>query len=353
MCHLPHTDTTMKAIFFEEHGELEVLKFADLPDPKPQAGEALIRVKACALNHLDIWVRRGWKGLRLKMPHITGSDIAGEIVSVNAQQSQWTKGTKVIVNPGVVTAEDEWVRRGEDSVSPGYRLLGEHLPGGLAEYVTVPVANVFKYPEELSAEEASAPLLVATTCWRMLFKRAALRPGESILVVGSGGGVNSLTIQLARALGATVYALCGSKEKMDRARELGSHHVINYEKDKQWAVEILKLTRGRGVDVVVDNVGQATFPQSLNCVARGGRIVTVGNTSGYEIKFDNRLLFTRQISLIGSTMGSRQDFIDALAFLWNNNIKPVIDRVEPLKNGIKMIQRLEEGKQFGKIVLSV
>lgn len=342
----------MKAIFFEHHGGIEVLKYADLPDPQVGSGEALIRVRAVALNHLDVWVRRGWDGLHLQMPHITGSDIAGEIVSV-AADSGWTPGTRVIVNPGVISGEDEWTRRGEDSLSPGYRIIGEQLRGGLAEYAVVPVQNVFKLPENLSFEEGAAPLLVGTTCWRMLFKRAGLLPGETVLVVGSGGGVNSLSVQLARAAGALPYVLCGGAEKCERARSLGAIETIDYRATPQWAVEILKLTKGRGVDVVIDNVGANTLAKSLRAVRRGGRIITVGNTSGWDVRYDNRLLFTKQVSLIGSTMGSRQDFIDAMQFLLTHNIKVPIDRVEALKDGIQMLKYLEEGRQFGKVVLRV
>lgn len=341
----------MKAIFFESHGGLEVLKFADLSNPEPKPGEALIKVKAVALNHLDIWVRRGWHGLQLDMPHITGSDIAGEIVSVKTANSQWIPGTKVIINPGINLLEDEWTRRGEDSLSPGYKVLGEHIKGGMAEYITVPIANVFKMPEGMDFAQAAAPILVATTCWRMFFKRAKLQAGETVLIVGAGGGVNSIAIQIARAAGANVIALTSGKEKIDKAYEIGAQSVVDYQKIANWPSEVLKLTKGRGVDVVVDNVGHATFAKSLRAVTRGGRIVTVGNTSGHEITFDNRLLFTKQVTVHGSTMGSKQDFIDAMEFIWNNKIKASVDTVAPLSDGIKMIQRLEEGKQFGKIVL--
>ena len=342
----------MKAIFFEQHGEIDVLKYADLPQPQPQAGEALVRVRAASLNHLDVWVRRGWPGLRLAMPHITGSDVAGEIVSVNAVGTTWTPGTRVIVNPGIITCEDEWTRKGEDSLSPGYKILGEQLCGGLAEFVCVPVGNLFRLPDGISFEQGAAPLLVGLTAWRMLFKKAALRPGESVLVVGAGGGVNSISILLARAAGANVIALTAGREKMDKAQALGASTVIDYAAIPDWHAEVLRVTKGRGVDVVVDNVGSRTIPKSLRAVARGGRIVTVGNTKGYELSFDNRLVFTKQVSLLGSTMGSRQDFIEALEFIFQRGIQVPIDTVAPLSDGIKMIKRLEDGAQFGKIILT-
>ena len=341
----------MKAIFFERHGEIDSLKYADLPQPEPKVGEALVRVKAVALNHLDIWVRRGWPGLHVEMPHITGSDVAGEIVAVNTPGTTWSEGTRVIVNPGILTSDDEWTRKGEDSLSPGYKILGEQVRGGMAEYVCVPVANLFKLPDAVSFEEGAAPLLVGLTCWRMLFKRANVRAGESVLVVGAGGGVNSLSILLARAAGANVIALSSTPEKMEKALALGASTVIDYNATPEWSAEVLKATKGRGVDVVIDNVGSKTLPKSLRAVARGGRIVTVGNTKGYELSFDNRLLFTKQVSLIGSTMGSRQDFTEAMEFMFHRKIKVPIDTVAPLSEGIHMIKRLEDGKQFGKIVL--
>ena len=340
----------MKAIFFEQHGDIETLKFADVPEPKPLAGEALVKVKAVALNHLDIWVRRGWRGLHLELPHITGSDVCGEIVSAPAE-SGWRAGTRVIINPGIVTGEDQWTRRGAESLSPNYKILGEQLPGGMAEYVKVPVRNLFTAPDHWSDAEACAPLLVGTTCWRMLFKQGDLKAGQSVLIVGAGGGVNSLAIALARAAGAYVYCLAGSKEKQKRAEQLGANVTVNYNENRNWHVEILKLTKGIGVDLVIDNVGAETLQKSLRAVTRGGKVVTVGNTSGYEISYDNRVLFSKQISLIGSTMGSKQDFIDVIQFMAAQNIRPVIDQVAPLSDGIKMIRRLEEGKQFGKLVL--
>lgn len=339
----------MKALFFEEHGGPEVLKFGELRKPEPKPGEALLKVCAVALNHLDIWVRRGWHGLSLQMPHVGGSDIVGEIVAANG--GDWHAGTKVIVNPGFNLGSDEWTRRGQDSLSPGYRIIGEQVPGGFAEFVTVPTANVFKKPEEISDEVACAGLLVGTTVWRMLFSRAELRAGETVLVVGAGGGVNTLAIQFAKAAGATVFVLGGGSAKLKKARELGADELIDYQKHDNWPAEVLRMTRGRGVDVVVDNVGTPTMSKSLRAAARGGRIVTVGNTKGFELPIDNRLIFTKQLSLLGSTMGSAQDFIDAQAFILSHKIKVAVDRVEPLSKGIEMLQLLEEGTQFGKIVL--
>lgn len=343
----------MKAIFFEQHGELDVLKYADLPEPVPQPGQALIKVKACALNHLDVWVRKGWEGLQLSMPHIGGADVAGEVVSVHSSGAKpnFTKGSKVILNPGILMSEDEFTRRGEDSISPGYKILGEQLRGGMAEYLTIPIENVFKLPENWSFEEGAAPLLVGTTCWRMLFARGSLKVGETVLIVGAGGGVNSLAISFCRAAGADVIVLAGDDAKARMAEKLGATQVINYSEKPHWHVDVLKATKGRGVDLVVDNVGAKTMGMSLRAVRRGGRIVTVGNTSGFDLKIDNRLIFTKQVSILGSTMGSRQDFQDAIEFMLKREIKPIIDRVEPLKKGIEMIRYLEEGKQFGKIVL--
>jgi len=341
----------MKAIFFEQHGDADVLRYGDLPDPEPGPGQALVRVKAVALNHLDIWVRRGWKGLQLEMPHITGSDISGELVTANGTTSI-EGGSRVIVNPGICHGEDEWTRTGRHSVSPQYQVLGEHQPGGLAEYCVVPIQNLHRLPDQLSFDSAAAPLLVATTCWRMLFHSAQIKPGQSILVVGSGGGVNSLTTQLAHSFGLKVYVLAGSPDKAKRATAIGADHVILYKDTPNWHVEVLKLTAGRGVDVVVDNVGEATLHNSLRAVARGGRIVTVGNTSGYNIQLDNRLIFAKQISLIGSTMGSPQDFIDAMNYLWKMKIEVPVDTTAPLSEGIKMLHKLESGDHFGKIVLN-
>jgi len=341
----------MKALCFYEHGELDVLRYDDVPDPEPGPGQVLVRVRACALNHLDIWVRRGWPGLKLEMPHWTGADVAGEIAALGEGVTGWEVGQRVVVDPGISTREDEFTRRGEHSLSPGYVILGEQIRGGQAEYVAVPASNLMAMPEGWDFPQAAAPLLVGLTAWRMLIHRGRLRAGESVLIIGAGGGVNSMAIQIAKLAGATVYALTSTEEKMEKAHALGADVVLNYREDRQWSKTLYKMTGRRGVDVVVDNVGRATLAQSLRAVARGGRIVIVGNTSGPQAEIDIRYIFSKQICLIGSTMGSHQDFRQVMSLVWAGRLKPVVDRVMPLSEGKVAFAMLERGEQFGKIVL--
>lgn len=342
----------MKALCFYEHGGLDVLQYTDVPDPEAGPGQVLVRVRACALNHLDIFVRKGWPGLRLELPHWTGADVAGEIVAIGEGVSGWEVGQRVVVEPGITTREDEFTRRGEHSLSPGYVILGEQVRGGQAEYVAVPATSLMPIPEGWDFARAAAPLLVSLTAWRMLIHRARLRAGESVLVIGAGGGVNSMAIQIAKLAGATVYALTSTEEKMEKARRLGADVVLNYCQDPDWSNALYKLTGRRGIDVVVDNVGCATLSQSMRTVARGGRIVIVGNTTGPQMEIDIRFIFAKQISILGSTMGTHQDFQDVMGLMWAGKLKPVVDRVMPLSQGRAAFEVLEQGRQFGKIVLT-
>ena len=341
----------MKALFFNQHGELDVIQYGDVPDPRPRDGEVVVRVHACALNFLDVWVRRGWPGLKLPMPHWCGADVAGEVAAVGPGVPNWEIGQRVVIDPGINFKEDEYTRSGEHSVSADYHVLGEHMRGGAAEYVVVPAGNLASLPEGIDYPEAASPLLVGLTAWRMLIHRAALRAGESVLVVGAGGGVNSMAIQIAKLAGARVYTVASDAAKAEKAMSLGADTVIDRSK-VDWGREIFKLTDRRGVDVVVDNVGRATLTTSMQAVRRGGRIVIVGNTSGPKAEIDIRFIFGKQISIIGSTMGSHQDFREVTKLLWEGKIKPVIDQVMPLSDGIEAYRRMEAGEQFGKIVLA-
>ena len=207
----------MKALYFQEHGELDVLQYGEVPDLEPGPEEVLIRVHACGLNHLDIWVRRGWPGLKLNMPHWCGADVAGEIAAMGENIAGWTEGQRVVVDPGITTIDDAFTRRGEDSLSPGYRIIGEHVRGGNAEYLVVPVRNLKAMPDDLDFPEAAAPLLVSLTAWRMLIHRADLKAGETVLIIGAGGGVNSMAIQIAKLAGATVFVVAGDSKKAEKA----------------------------------------------------------------------------------------------------------------------------------------
>jgi len=348
----------MKALVFYEHGDLDVLQVADVPRPEPGPGEALVEVKASALNHLDIWVRHGWPGLKLNMPHILGADGAGVVAALGEGVTGIELGTRCAIDPGVNRYPDDYTRRGLDSVSPGYYIIGEHAPGFHAEYAVVPAANLLPLPPTRTLPPnhrdfaaAAAASLVFLTAWRMLIHQARVRAGESVLILGAGGGVNSAAIQIAKYAGCTVYATTSSPAKMDKARDLGADVVLNYRDDPEWSRTLYRLTDKRGVDVVVDNIGQATWADSLRVVARGGRIVSVGNTSGPIAPTDIRFIFGKQISVIGSTMGSHQDYRDVMALVFNGTFRPVIDRVMPLDQGLEAMASLEQGEQFGKIVL--
>jgi NADPH:quinone reductase-like Zn-dependent oxidoreductase len=255
-----------------------------------------------------------------------------------------------VADPGINVYEDEFTARGEDSMSPAYHVLGEQRRGGAAEYIVLPANGLVGMPDDLDFAEAAAPLLVTLTAWRMLIHRGALRAGESVLVVGSGGGVNSMAIQVAKLAGAVVYAVAGNQKKAQLAKELGADVVLDRSRI-DWVREVHKLTEKRGVDLIVDNVGKATLAASMQALARGGRVVIVGNTSGPQTEIDIRFIFGKQISLIGSTMGTHQDFRDIVALLWTGKLKPVVDRRMPLSDGKKAYEMVEKGQQMGKIVL--
>ena len=338
----------MKALYFEEHGEREVLQYGDLPNLVNKENHVLIKVEACALNHLDVWIRKGWPGLNLEMPLIGGSDVSGIVVEGNGS---WKEGDKVVIDPGISSTIDSWTEKGLDSMSPGYKILGEHICGGCAEYVCVPVDNVHRRPEGLTASQAAAPLLAGLTAYRMLVTRAGIQNGDNVLVMGSGGGVNSLSIQIAKHFGAEVHVVAGGAEKKSKAEDLGASFVVDYKANEDWHKELFPVIGRKGYDIVVDNVGKPTWSRSIKLAGMGGRIVTVGNTKGPIAETDIRYLFAKQLSILGSTMGSHAEFAELLKLMDSGAIKPVIDCEIPLSEGISGHEILEEGTMFGKVVL--
>jgi NADPH:quinone reductase-like Zn-dependent oxidoreductase len=340
----------MKALAFNEHGGLDKLGYQDVPEPKIGDGEVLVKVRACALNHLDLFVREGLPGLKLPLPFWSGCDIAGEIAEVGAAVEGVAVGDRVAVNPNLSCGRCEFCIRGEDSLCVTYGILGEHTHGGLAEGVKVDGRNVVKLPDHVKFEDAAAFILVSMTAWRMLVTQARLRPGEDLLIIGVGGGVSSTAVQIGKLCGARVWVTSSSDDKLARARELGADECINYAKE-DWAKAVFQKTGRRGVDVILENVGAATWQGSIRSLAKGGRLVTCGATSGPIGETDIRLVFWKQISIIGSTMASRREFNEVMTQLFRGKLRAIVDSVMSLRDGVAAQQKLAEGKQFGKIVL--
>ena len=341
----------MRALVFHEHGGPEVLHYGEVPDPGAGPGEVVVRVRAAALNHLDLWVRRGWPGLRLVMPHVGGADGAGEVHAVGEGVEGVEVGMRVAICPGFQTREAEFVRRGDHSMSPGYRILGESWPGVFGEFARVPAHAVLPMPESADYALTAAAQLVFLTAWRLLMTRGRLRAGETVLLVGTGG-VNTAALQIAALSGARTFVLTGSVEKGDRARELGAEEVLASGRE-DWDEAVRELTGRRGVDVVVDNVGRATFGRSLSALRRGGRLLTVGNTSGPKAEVDIRYLFFKQLQVIGSTVGTPEEFREVMGLVWAGRLQPAIDRTLPLSQGREAHRLMEERRVFGKIVLEL
>jgi len=342
----------MNAVVYFEHGGPEVLRYTEIAAPSVEPSEVLVRVRACALNHLDIWVRRGMPGVLIPFPHIPGSDVAGEVAKVGSNVTNVHVGDRILLAPGVSCGTCQYCLSGRDNLCRHYTLLGYMVDGGCAEYVKAPAVNAIPIPGNLSFEEAAAIPLVFLTAWHMLITRANLRPAEEVLILGAGSGVGSAAIQIAKVTGARVIATAGSKEKLLKAKELGADEAILHTRT-DFANEVKRLTNRRGVDVVFEHVGEATWEQSIRSLAVGGRLVTCGATTGHEGKIDIRYLFTRQISLLGSYMGSKAELFAVLDLVGRGLVKPVIDVVMPLSQAAEAHQRLERREQFGKIVLRV
>ncbi len=340
----------MRAMVIDRHGGPEVLQLRDVELPPLRASHVRVRVRAVALNHLDIWVREGWPSLKLPFPHVLGSDVAGVVAQIGSDVRDLLPGTEVVLSPGVSCGRCAACLSGRDHHCPGYAILGEHTWGGYAELCDVPAQNVLPKPPNLSFEEAACVPLTFLTAWTMLVDRADLRAGETLLVHAAGSGVGVAAVQIGKLLGARVIATAGSPEKLRRARELGADEGVDYEKE-DFARAARKLTGGRGVDVVFEHVGKKTWTGSLASLAQGGRLVTCGATTGPEVPVDLRFLFYRKLSILGSTMGGKGTLFPILRHVEAGRLRPVLDRVLPLEKAVEAQALLHDRAQFGKVVL--
>lgn len=340
--------SAMKAVRMHHHGGPEVLVYEDAPDPQIKANEALIRVRACSLNHLDLWIRKGLPGVPL--PQILGSDIAGEVVRAGELCRNAQPGRRVLLAPGVSCRVCAMCAAGEDNYCPHYTMFGYGVPGGYAEYVAAPDYAVIPIPDDLPFTEAAAVPLVFLTAWHMLLTRARLEPGEDVLVIAGTSGVGTAAIQIAKLLHCRVIATAGGEAKLEASRRLGADFVIDHYK-QDIAAEVKRITGRRGVDVAFEHAGAATWQASVHSLARAGRVVTCGATTGHEVKLDLRILFAKQQSMLGSYMGTLGELHKVLRLVFRKELRPVIDRVYPLAEVRAAHERIENREHIGKIVV--
>jgi len=341
---------TMKAVRIHEFGGPGVLRYEDIPDPQPRKDQVLVRVRACAMNHLDLWVRKGLPGV--KLPHILGSDIAGEIVEVGEYVTGFKSGQRVLLAPMHFCNHCAKCVAGLQNQCPEFTVLGNLVDGGNCELIAVPAVNVISIPDSLDFIQASSVPLVFLTAWHMLVGRAGIRQGQTVLVLGGGSGVGIAAIQIAKLFHARVITTAGDETKLEKARALGADHGINHYKQKI-SQEVRSITNKEGVDIVVEHVGAATWEESMKSLKPAGTIVTCGATTGSNAAFDLRFVFSRQLSFLGSYMGTMGELHEVLSHVFAGRIKPVVDRTFPLKEARAAHEYMERSQMFGKIVLTI
>jgi len=341
----------LKAIRIHEHGGVDRLVPEDLPPRPIRSDEARVRIRAAGLNHLDLWVRRGIPGVRFPLPVIPGSDGAGVVAEIGTAATRFAPGDRVAVAPGISCGLCEECLSGRDNLCPDYGILGEDRDGTCAEEIVVPIRNLIPIPASLPFEKAAAIPLVFLTAWQMVVDRASVRPGETVLVLGAGSGVGSAAVQIARLHGARVIAVSGSASKIAKARELGAEEGIDLSRS-DLREEVRRITDRRGADVVIEHVGKATWEQSVACLARGGRLVTCGATTGADVSLNLRPIFFKNLSILGSTMGRRSRLFAIFRHVEAGRLLPVVDRVLPLDRISEAHRLLEERGVFGKIILT-
>ena len=340
----------MKAVVVHEHGGPEVLRYEERPDPVAGPGEVLIRIRASALNHLDLWVRRGLPGHEFPLPMILGSDGAGEVAGLGPGTQGIEPGARVAISPGHSCGLCPACLTGQDNLCKHYGIFGESRDGTCAEFVAVPAANVIPLPDDLPFPDAASVGLVFLTAWHMLVERCQIRPGDRVLVHAAGSGIGSAAVQIARLWGATVIATASSTEKLEKAREIGADHTVNYEKT-DWVREVRSITGQAGIDIVFEHVGASTWAGSMKVLGRGGRVVTCGATTGFAVDLDLRHLFFKSLSILGSTMGGKGELLKIWQLIGQGKLRPIVDRTFPLSEIQAAHRHIEDRQQFGKVVL--
>jgi NADPH:quinone reductase-like Zn-dependent oxidoreductase len=345
----------MKAVLFRQHGGPDVLEYTDFPTPEPKQGEALVRLHAAALNRMDVMVRNGWPGLKLELPHINGADGAGEIVTFGEGTSETGSlnvGDHVVINANLGCGTCEFCLAGKDNMCLKWHLLGETVRGTYAEYVCLPIKQLYRLPQDFDFHAAAAAALVYQTAWHSLVTRGKLQKDEILLIVGAGGGVNTASIQIAKCIGTRVVVVGSDSKKLEIAASLGADILIDRSKERDWSKAVFLATNKRGVDAVVDNVG-TTFVQSLRALRKGGRLLTVGNSGSPKFEIDNRYMFAKHLSIIGSTMSTLNEFKEVMDLIIAGTLRPVIDTTFPLKEAPSAQERLWRNENFGKITLDI
>ena len=342
----------MKTVLFHRHGGPDVLKYTDFPAPEAQPGKVLVRLHAAALNRMDVMVRMGWPGLKLELPHINGADGAGEVAVLGEDVDGFEVGDQVVINPNLGCGKCEFCLAGRDNLCREWHLLGETVRGTYAQFVAVPARQLYKIPAGFDYLKAAAAALVYQTAWHSLVVRGNLQKDEVVLVIGAGGGVNTASIEIAKYMGAKVMVVGSEAKKLEKAQSIGADILIDRSKESDWSKAVFVATNRRGVDVVVDNVG-ITFMDSLRTLRKGGRLLTVGNSGGPRFEIDNRFIFARHLSIIGSTMSTRAEFAEVMDLIVSGKLNPVLDITYPLRDAAAAQERLWRNENFGKITLEI
>ncbi len=339
-------------MYFKQHGDISQIEYGDIDVPKIDPNEILIKTAYGALNHLDLFVLKGWPGLNLEMPHAIGSDGAGVVEEVGSQVNGFKKGDRVLVNPGIGCGRCIQCYSGQQNFCSQFSILGEHIQGTAAEFFKIPQENAVKIPDSLSFEIAAAAPLTFLTAWRCLVTQGNIKPGEYVLIQGAGGGLATAAIQIAKLFNAIVIATTGTDEKVEKTKKLGADYVINYNTNKDYKKYVFtELTKRHGIDLALDSVGQSTFPTSLSLLRQGGRIVIPGATTGPKAELDLRQVFWKQLKIIGSTMSNHAEFHEVIQHVINGKLKPIIDKIFPLTEGKNAMEHLNSANQFGKVLL--